>query len=366
MKDNIFVSTENGNGYDILIRSDFNDLADALNELGFKGRRLCVISDDNVFPLYGEELKRSLGGVSENIYNVIFKAGEANKNLDTVREIYKALTGYGFDRKDLILALGGGVTGDMAGFAAATYLRGIDFIQIPTTLLACTDSSIGGKTGVDFYEYKNMVGAFKMPRLVYMNLMTLSSLHGREFASGMGEIIKHGLIKDAPYYEWVINNFPEINDRDPGILSEMISRSLEIKKGVVERDPYERGERALLNFGHTIGHAIEKYMDFKLLHGECVALGSIAASFISYRRGLLSTEEFYEIRDMYVPFNLPITLPDDADPAQILSLTKADKKMDKGQIRFILLKKPGKAFIDTTVSDEEIIAAIKELIIRDE
>ena len=343
-----------------------SDIADALSELGYNGRRLCIVSDSNVFPLYGSGLTDALKPVSEDIYNIVFSAGEEHKNLDTVKEIYKALIKYHLDRKDLIIALGGGVTGDMAGYSAATYLRGVDFIQIPTTLLSCTDSSIGGKTGVDFDEYKNMVGAFHMPRLVYMNLSTLKTLPDTEFASGMGEIIKHGLIKDASYYEWVINNFSEINEREDDILSRMIRRSCEIKRDVVENDPTEQGARALLNFGHTIGHAIEKYMDFKLRHGECVALGTIAACFISYKRGMLSTEEFYEIRDMFVPFDLPITLPDDADAEKILALTKSDKKMSAGRIRFILLKDVGKAYIDTTVTDEEMLAGINELIIKDE
>ncbi|MCR5747866.1 MAG: 3-dehydroquinate synthase [Lachnospiraceae bacterium] len=366
MSERIHVKTGKETGYDICFEHDFKSLADLLKTIGFEKRRICIVSDDNVFPLYGEAVENELKKISEDIYNVIFKAGEENKNLDTIKDIYKALIGYKLDRKDLIVALGGGVTGDMAGYAAATYLRGIDFIQIPTTLLSCTDSSIGGKTGVDFDEFKNMVGAFHMPRLVYINLATLKSLSAREFASGMGEVIKHGLIKDARYYEWIINHFTEINDRDLDTLSYMIKRSCEIKAEVVENDPTELGERALLNFGHTIGHAIEKYMDFSLKHGECVALGTIAACYISYRRQQLSTEEFYEIRDMFLPFFLPITLPDDADASRILEYTKSDKKMRAGKIRFILLKDVGKAYIDTTVTDEEMTDGIKQLIINDE
>jgi len=271
-----------------------------------------------------------------------------------------------FERRDIIIALGGGVIGDMAGFASAVYLRGIRFIQLPTTLLSDTDSSIGGKTGVDLESYKNMVGAFHQPSLVYINVSFLKSLPKREFASGMAEILKHGLIRDSAYYEWLINRFNEINALDTAVLLEMISRSLEIKSRVVEEDPTEKGVRAILNFGHTIGHAIERYMDFKLLHGECVALGIIAASYISYERGNISREEFYEIRDMFLPFNLPLTLDADADSAEILRITKLDKKMDSGHVRFILLKKVGEAVIDTTVSDEEIIRGINELILKDE
>ncbi len=362
----IRVRTEEDKGYDIAFEHDFNALPGMLTELGYKKRRICIISDTNVYKLYGDELSKVLSDVSSDVNSIVFEAGEENKTLDTVKDIYRKLIGFHLDRKDLIVALGGGVVGDVSGYAAATYLRGIDFVQVPTTLLACTDSSIGGKTGVDFDEFKNMVGAFHMPKLVYMNLSTLQSLSAREFASGMGEVLKHGLIKDASYYEWLINHFSEINDRELDVLEHMIQRSCEIKRDVVENDPKEQGERALLNFGHTIGHAIEKYMDFSLKHGECVALGMIAACYISYKREQLSTEEFYEIRDMFMPFFLPITLDDDADAKKILEYTKSDKKMQAGRIRFILLKDVGKAYIDTTVTDEEMLAGIGQLIINDE
>jgi len=366
MSEKLYVKTGEETGYDILLEQDFASLAQALKELGFEGKRLCIVTDSNVQKLYAEGVKEALTGVSDQIYLHSFKAGEENKNLDTVREVYSFLIENRFDRKDLLIALGGGVVGDLTGFVAATFLRGIAFVQIPTTLLSCTDSSIGGKTGVDFDNYKNMVGAFKMPALVYINISTLKSLTAGQFACGMGEVIKHGLIKDEAYYEFLVNNFSEINDREPDILEKVIKRSLEIKRDVVEKDPFEQGERAILNFGHTLGHAIEKYMDFKLSHGECVALGSIAACYISYQRGYLSTEEFYEVRDMYMPFNLPISLDDDADPEAILEATLSDKKMQGGKIRFILLKKIGKAVIDPTVTKEEMLAGIKQLIISDE
>lgn len=359
--DSINVRTGADTVYDIIFEEDYSGLPEAVSSLGFEGRRLCIISDSNVFPIYGEEAAAALRKVSDKVYSIVFPAGEENKNLDTVRDIYRKLIGYGFDRKDLVIALGGGVVGDVAGFASATYLRGIDFVQLPTTLLSCTDSSIGGKTGVDLDEFKNMVGAFHMPRLVYMNLSALSTLDDREFASGMGEVIKHGLIRDAAYYEWIINNFSEINERETGALCHMIKRSCEIKRDVVEKDPTEKGDRALLNFGHTIGHAIEKYMGFKLKHGECVALGTIASCYISYKREMLTTEENYEIRDMFVPFGLPISLPEDTDVEEIIRLTRSDKKMDGGRIRFVLLKDVGKAYIDTGVTDDEIRESLLQL-----
>jgi 3-dehydroquinate synthase len=181
----------------------------------------------------------------------------------------------------------------------------------------------------------------------------------------MGEVLKSALIKDAEFYTWIIDHIYEIGERDYEVVKEMVQRCCTIKKQVVEKDPTEKGERALLNLGHTIGHAIEKYMNFTMLHGECVALGIVAAAFISWKRELLSMDEYYEIRDMFVPFHLPISI-DNINPDEILRLTKSDKKMDQGHIRFILLKKVGKAIIDTSVTDDEIIAGIKEIYFSDE
>lgn len=343
--------------YDILIEHDFSALSSALADLNLSGRKACIVTDATVGPLYAENVKEELEKVCSKVTVCTFPAGEKHKNLETVNTVYAHLIEEKYDRKDFLVALGGGVTGDLTGFTAATYLRGISFVQIPTTLLSQVDSSIGGKTGVDFQQYKNMVGAFHQPVLVYMNLSTLKSLPDVEFSCGMGEILKHGLIKDDKYYGWVINNMFEIDDREPEVLEEMILRSCEIKKRVVEKDPKEQGERALLNFGHTIGHAIEKLKGFQLLHGQCVALGTVAAAYISFKRELLSMEEFYEVRDMNVGFNLPITF-EGLEPKDILAVTKLDKKMEQGKIKFILLKGIGKAFIDYTVTDEEILEAI--------
>ena len=234
---------------------------------------------------------------------------------------------------------------------------GIDFIQIPSTLLSQVDSSVGGKTGVDFDGYKNMVGAFHMPVLVYINIKVLDSLDGRQFASGFAEIMKHGLIKDSDFYMWLIDSMYEIQEKDPETLIYMIKKSCDIKRVVVELDPKEQKDRALLNFGHTIGHAIEKYKNFELFHGECVALGCVAAAYISWKKEMLSMEEYYEIRDMFVPFDLPISI-EDIDPDEIIRLTKSDKKASSDGIKFILLKKAGKAYIDRNVSDDDLRAGI--------
>ena len=347
--------------YNIVFDTSFDGLSDSVVELGFNGRKIAVITDSNVKPLYGDEVASILKSVSDKVFIYEIPAGENNKNLSEINKIYSFLIKNHFDRHDLLVALGGGVVGDMTGFTAATYLRGISFIQIPTTLLAQTDSSIGGKTGVDFDGYKNMIGAFHMPSLVYTNISTLNTLSDRQFASGFAEVMKHGLIKDQNFYTWLIENMYEISDKDQDVTLEMIRRSCEIKKAVVEKDPTEKGDRALLNFGHTIGHAIEKAKNFELLHGECVALGCVAAAFMSWKKELISMEEYYEIRDMFVPFNLPISI-EDIDPEEVIRLTKSDKKSDSNKIRFVLLKGIGKAFISTDVSDEEMKKALDEII----
>lgn len=351
--------------YDIVFTQGFDDLTPELESLGAGNRRIGIVTDSKVDEIYGDRVLELLQGKCLKAVKYVFPCGEENKTLDTVRSVYGFLIEEGFDRRDMLLALGGGVVGDTTGFIAATYLRGIDFIQVPTTLLSQADSSIGGKTGVDFDGYKNMVGAFKMPVLVYMNLETLTTLEDRQFFSGFAEVMKHGLIKDAAFYEWLLENMYEIRERNPDVLQEMLLRSCTIKKQVVEKDPKEQGERALLNFGHTVGHAIEKAKHFELFHGECVALGAVAAAYISWKRELLSMEEYYEIRDMFVPFYLPISV-EGISPEEIVRLTKSDKKMEAGKIKFVLLKKIGKAVMDSTVTDEELRAAVNEIYFSEE
>ena len=307
-------------------------------------------------------MKTVLQEISPAVFSFVFEAGEKNKNLSTVQELYKTLIENEMDRKGLLVALGGGVVGDLTGFGAATYLRGIDFIQVPTTLLAQVDSSVGGKTGVDFLQYKNMVGAFHQPRLVYMNMSTLQSLPAREFTCGMGEILKTGLICDGDFFRFVCQNQAAISNLDLSMLSRMIRRCCEIKAGVVERDPKEQGERALLNLGHTVGHAVEKLKDFQLLHGQCVGIGLIAAAFLSMNRGLLTRQEYDEIRNGCQSYDLPLSV-DSLKAEDVLAATKKDKKMENGHIKFILMDGIGKSFIDKTITDEELFQAIGEILV---
>lgn len=347
--------------YDIIFRQDFNDLVTCLEQLDIQNKRVCIVTESNVASYYLDTVQKLLTPHCMSCISFVFPEGEASKNLDTVRKLYEHLILAQFDRNDLLVALGGGVVGDLTGYTAATYLRGIDFVQIPTSLLAQVDSSIGGKTGVDLDAYKNMVGAFHQPRLVYMNLSTLRTLTERQFHSGLGEIIKHGLIKNADYYYWIHKHFNEINNRDMDIILDMVVQSCNIKRLVVENDPMEKGERALLNYGHTLGHAIEKIMDFQLLHGECVAIGCILASIISKNKGLLMAEEVADITKSFQAFGFE-PLPKEIDISAIIKATKNDKKMKAGRIKFVLLNKIGEAYIDSNVSDQDMKNAIQELL----
>lgn len=365
MNNELSIVRENEFAYDICFRSGYDGLSQVIENRKISFHRVCIVSDSHVAPLYLEQLKSALMKCCEKVTAYVFPAGEQHKNLDTVQGLYEHLIQEGFDRNDMLAALGGGVTGDLTGFAAATYLRGIPFMQFPTSLLSQVDSSIGGKTGVDFRNYKNMVGAFYQPVLVYMNLDTLNSLNQEQFSCGMGEILKAGLIRDIDFFYWLLEHQQEIQNKNPQILQEMIYRSCEIKKVVVQNDPLEQGERAILNLGHTIGHAIEKLKNFQMLHGQCVALGYVAAAYISMKRGLLSLEELQEILDANICFGLPNQTAD-LDENEVLAATKKDKKMSGGTIKFILLEKMGNAIVDKTVSDMELLEAIRYVLGKQE
>ncbi len=355
------VNYEGQPAYDIFIEPDFMKLAQAVKDLGMEGRRFMILTDSNVGKFYLEGLSRQLQPIAKSVHSFTFPAGEKSKTLDTVSLCYEQLIQSGMDRNDVLVAMGGGVVGDLTGYVAATYLRGIRFIQVPTSLLAMVDSSIGGKTGVDFKAYKNMVGAFYQPKLVYMNISTLLSLPEAEYFSGMGEIIKHGLIKDASYYQWIKDYTIKICTRKYEPLRDMISRSCEIKKAVVEQDPKELGDRALLNFGHTIGHSVEKLKNFSLLHGECVCIGMAAASYLSMKRGLISPDDYTDILAVFQRFRQPVST-NGITAEEIYEVTKLDKKMDADHVRFILLTGIGSSIIDTTVTKDEMLDAINTIL----
>lgn len=343
-----------------MIHNSFSGLPEAIRSLDLPLHRVLLVGDTNTLPLFEDELLKELQSVFESVHTYAFPAGEEYKNLDSIRGILAWLIEHHFDRKDIIVAVGGGVVGDMAGFASAVYLRGISVIQLPTTLLAQIDSSIGGKTGVDFEGYKNMVGAFHMPALVYTNPLALRTLPEDQFVSGMGEVIKSALLGDAEFYHWLKEHGKEIFTKDEAAMHEMISRTAMIKVNIVEVDPEEHGIRAFLNFGHTIGHAVEKYKNFALPHGVCVGLGAAAASYMSKQRGMISAKDYEDVRETLRTCHLPVTC-DGLDENEILRITKSDKKMSNGQIRFILLKSLGQAVLCDDVTDEEILAGIRSI-----
>jgi len=350
--------------YSICINNSWDRLSSLLEAFDPHLKRACIVTDSNIQPLYGHILTEQLKPCFREVYIYAFPAGEEHKNSASITDLYRFLISHNFDRNDILIAFGGGVTGDMTGFAAATYMRGIKYIQVPTTLLSQVDSSIGGKTGFDLDGYKNIIGAFCQPSLVYINTEVLNTLSDLQFASGMGEIVKHGLIRSNSYYSWLKEHHSEIQSRDSSALQEMIRQSCLIKASVVEKDPEEKKERVLLNFGHTIGHAVERESGFQMTHGSCVAVGSAAASYLSMKRGYLTSDELRDIQNTFTIFDLPVTVTD-MDPGHIFQTTKNDKKMHHGQIRFILLSSIGSASVCDTVTDEELYDAIS-YIIKDE
>ncbi len=347
--------------YNIELQNSFQNLPESLNNLQMMGKRLCIVTDSNVNMFYGEEVEALLKNAGwEQVHRFVFPAGEEHKTLDVITDLYEFLIQRQFDRSDVLIALGGGVTGDMTGYAAATYLRGIRFVQVPTSLLSMVDSSIGGKTGVDFRGYKNMVGAFYMPSLVYVNFSVLHTLDKRQLASGMGEIIKHSFIRDKQYYHWLTEHKEEVLALNPDAVSEMVFCSQKIKKQVVENDPKEKGERAHLNFGHTIGHAIEKSLHFSLLHGECVGLGMVAAAFISFLREKITKEELINIEEIIASYGLSVRFKGLSND-EIIENCFHDKKKEGAFIRFVLLDAIGSCYTTTDVTKEEMHAAINYL-----
>jgi len=283
--------------------------------------------------------------------------GERNKNIDTMSDIYSKLLEGHAERKSTIFALGGGVCGDMAGFAAATYLRGIKFVQLPTSLLAQVDSSVGGKVGIDFNGSKNMIGAFYQPEFVYININTLKTLPEREFKAGMAEVIKYGPISSPKFYDYLWENKEEIKNCSSRILLETVKKCCEIKADVVSQDEKESGLREILNFGHTIGHAVETVMDFKMVHGECVAVGMSAVMEISAKRGYISEQSAEIFRALLRDFGLNLNVSG-IDAESIYKQMFKDKKVKNNKISFVLIKQFGETLRTNEVSEEEILDGI--------
>lgn len=323
-------------------------------------KRVAIVTNTTVAPLYLERLRSALESHGVASIPIILPDGEEHKNWQTLNLIFDTLLENRCERSTPVIALGGGVVGDLAGFAAATYLRGVPFIQFPTTLLAQVDSSVGGKTGINHPLGKNMIGSFYQPKAVVADSTTLDTLPERELRAGIAEIIKYGLIRDPVFFDWIEQNMAKLLARDSEILIEAIRRSCMNKAEVVQTDERESGVRALLNLGHTFGHAIENAMGYgRWLHGEAVAAGTVLAAELSARMNMIDRIEVERIRRIYVLAGLPVVAPS-LGPEKYLSLMGLDKKVEGGKMRFILLRRIGEAMVHSFVPAEVLAETLVE------
>ena len=323
-----------------------------------KRKHAAIVTNTTVAPLYLAKLTQTLETAGVKVIPIILPDGEAYKNTETLNTIYDVLLQNRCERSTTLIALGGGVIGDLTGYAAATYLRGVPFIQIPTTLLSQVDSSVGGKTGINHPLGKNMIGAFYQPQLVLADIDTLQTLPAREFSAGVAEVIKYGLIRDADFFDWLEVNMAKLMQLDEQVLSEAIYRSCQNKADVVAKDEHELGERALLNLGHTFGHAIENAMGYGVwLHGEAVAAGTMMAADLSQRMAWLTANEVVRIKNSLIAANLPIN-PPDLGAIKYLDLMGLDKKVENGKIRLVLQQGIGKAVITSDYDAEKLAATL--------
>ena len=319
-----------------------------------KRNNVAIVTNTTVAPLYLEKLAKPLREAGVSILEIILPDGEAYKNSETLSLIYDALLKNRCERSTTLIALGGGVIGDLTGYAAATYLRGVPFIQIPTTLLSQVDSSVGGKTGINHPLGKNMIGAFYQPKLVLADIDTLQTLTPRELSAGVAEVIKYGLIRDADFFDWLEVNIGKLMGLDEAVTMYAIYRSCQNKAEVVAADEHETGERALLNLGHTFGHAIENAMGYGVwLHGEAVAAGTVLAADLSQRLGWLTSEQISRIHALLSAANLPLNAPK-LGVEKYLDLMANDKKVENGKIRLVLQQGIGKAVITSDYDADKL------------
>lgn len=313
-----------------------------------QGRQICIVTNETIAPLYLSSLQETLRDYQ--VDTVVLPDGESYKNLETLNLIFDGLLGARHNRTTTLIALGGGVVGDMTGFAAACYQRGVDFIQIPTTLLSMVDSSVGGKTGVNHALGKNMIGAFYQPRCVIADTALLETLPARELSAGIAEIIKYGLIADYPFFEWLEANISALMARDKVALAYAVERSCQIKADVVAQDEREGSIRAILNLGHTFGHAIETAQGYgNWLHGEAVAAGMVMAADLSWRRGGITQSDLNRTISLLQKAGLPVKAPADMRDETFLSLMGVDKKVLDGRLRLVLLECMGKAIVTSDI-----------------
>jgi len=323
--------------------------------------RYIMITDSNVFTLHGERVQASLREMDLNVDMIHFPAGEAWKTMETSLHIVDRMIDLGADRTSGLIALGGGIVGDITGFIASIYMRGIPYIQVPTTLLAQVDSSIGGKTAIDLPQGKNILGTFYQPKGVFIDVAFLKTLTRQELRNGLAEIVKYGIIDDPGLFSRLKAEVEAIKNRDMAILEEIIVSSCRIKKGIVEMDEMERGLRRILNFGHTIGHAIETESGYTISHGEAISMGMVASAILSERLKYLPSGDRERIVSLIRALGLPDRIPQNLGTEGILSQIKKDKKKEGDKIRFVLIKKIGIPFIDGCMPERLVRKIIEEL-----
>nr|WP_318840948.1 3-dehydroquinate synthase [Noviherbaspirillum aerium] len=328
-----------------------------------RGKRVAVVTNTVVGPLYLDRLVRLLNAAGKQVTTIVLPDGEEEKNWASLMKVFDVLLSEKCDRKTTLIALGGGVIGDLTGFAAASYMRGVPFLQIPTTLLSQVDSSVGGKTGINHPLGKNMIGAFYQPQAVIADTGTLNTLPPRELSAGLAEVIKHGAIIDPPFFDWIEANISRLVAKDAEALAHAIRRSCEIKADVVRQDEREGGLRAILNFGHTFGHAIESGLGYgEWLHGEAVGCGMVMAADLSHRLGFIDAGTRERITSLVQAAGLPVEAPD-LGTDRWLELMEVDKKNEGGEIKFILLKPLGTSVI-MPVPREALLATLKACVRR--
>jgi len=346
------------NSYDICVGSGLlTQTGQQLKEIGFSDR-LIIITDPIVKSLYGNTLKQSLASGGFKVIILEVPEGEEQKSLEAAGNLYSELSNFYAERTTPILALGGGVIGDLAGFVAATYLRGVPLIQIPTTLLAQVDSSIGGKVAVNHGQLKNKIGAFYQPRLVISDINALKTLPGEEFINGLAEVIKSAVVWDKEFFDFLERSLDKAKSLDDRALEEIVFRSARIKAEVVEKDEKDLGLRSILNYGHTVGHAIESALDFKIEHGRAVAVGMLVAGRISNKLGMLDKNELIRLEDVIGRAGLPTAVPN-LKLEKVMQAIEHDKKVLRGKIRFVLPRAIGEVFI----TDEVSLSLIEQVLV---
>lgn len=362
----IMIKAPKGADYNIVIENSFKELDSYIEELGLIGKKVCIISNETVFNTYGADVKNAFEEKGFEVLSYLVNVSLDDDICGNINDVFDFFKNNNISDSDIIVSLGGSVMGDFASYAAATYDVDIELINIPTSVSSMVDSSIDGIAGSILENFSSVDRVVKFPKLVFCNTLCIDTLKDRDYFSGFAYVMRNAIVKSASIYEWLLDKLYEISDRDVQIVSDMIEQCIKFKQIYMEKDPLgNKGSQMLMEFGSTVGYALYKVKKDELTLGECLTLGIVAAAHISYKKERLSFDEYLEIRDMFVPFNLPISV-ENIDIDNVISLVHEDKKKDDMGKCFVLLKKIGKASIDRGVTDEEIRAALEEIRFSDD